>query len=113
MGQPESEHAPPITSALMPNLEAVRRFIVDMVKQGSIALLVTAVLGLLARMNELNVELVRKLQQSRRARPPSERARSSETSLTARTVPRPPKSPCSSGNSLTRFVRDRSGRSVI
>lgn len=75
MGQPESEHATPITSALMPNLEAVRRFIVDMVKQGSIALLVTAVLGLLARMNELNVELVRKLQQSRRKRPPSETTR--------------------------------------
>lgn len=75
MGQPEPERVEPITSALMPNLEAVRRFIVDMVKQGSIALLVSAVLGLLVRMNDLNVELVRKLQQSRRKRPPSETTR--------------------------------------
>jgi transposase len=75
MGQPEPERVEPITSALMPNLEAVRRFIVDMVKQGSIALLVSAVLGLLVRMNDLNVELVRKLQQSRRKRPPSETIR--------------------------------------
>ncbi|HVZ33149.1 MAG TPA: IS66 family transposase, partial [Polyangiaceae bacterium] len=73
MGQPES--VDPITSALMPNLEAVRRFIVDMVKRGSITLLVSAVLGLLARMNKLNVELVAKLQQSRRKRPPSETTR--------------------------------------
>jgi transposase len=62
----------PITSALSPNLDAVRRFIVDMVERGSVAMLVTAVLGLLARMNSLNLELHRKLEQSRRTRPPVE-----------------------------------------
>jgi len=74
MAQPQRSTEESITSALAPNLDAVRRFIVDMVKQGSIALLVSAVLDLLARMNALNAELRRLLQLelSRRKRPPSE-----------------------------------------
>lgn len=70
--QPERVEPVTITSALSPDLEAVRRFIVDMVKRGAIALLVSAVLGLLSRMNELNLELHRRLEASRRKRPPSE-----------------------------------------
>lgn len=68
----QPERVEPITSALAPDLDAVRRFIVDMVKRGALALLVSAVLGLVSRMNELNLELHRKLEQSRRKRPPSE-----------------------------------------
>jgi len=68
----ESNDVEPIASALTPNLGAVRRFIVDMVERGSIAMLVSAVLGLLRRMDALNRELQRKLEQSRRKRPPAE-----------------------------------------
>jgi len=63
----------PITSTLAPNFEAVRRFIVEMVAAGAIAMLVSAVLGLLTRMDALNRELLSKLEQSRRKRPPSEK----------------------------------------
>ncbi len=63
------------TSALTPDLDEVRRFIVEMIKQGSIAELLTAVLSLLTRMRELNAELMRKLAASRRKRPPNETMR--------------------------------------
>ena len=63
----------PITSPLVPDLEAVRAFIVEMVSKGALLALIEAILGLLARMRDLNTELVRQLSQSRRARPPSER----------------------------------------
>lgn len=63
----------PITSPLVPDLEAVRAFIVEMVTKGALLTLIEAILGLLARMRDLNTELVRQLSQSRRARPPSER----------------------------------------
>ncbi len=70
-----SDQPPPITSALTPDLEAVKRFIVDMLAKGAIAALVTAIIALLVRMRDLNMELMRKLASSARKRPPNEALR--------------------------------------
>jgi transposase len=64
----------PITSPLVPDLEAVRVFITEMVTKGALLTLIEAILGLLARMRDLNTELVQQLAHGRRARPPSERS---------------------------------------
>jgi transposase len=70
---PASNKKPPaITSAIQPDLDTVKKFIVEMVKQGAITALVTAVLGLLVRMRDLNTELMKKLASHSRRRPPSE-----------------------------------------
>jgi len=66
---------PPITSALSPDLEAVGRFIREMIERGAIAALVTAVLALLVRMRDLNLELVRAVAGKSRKRPPNEAMR--------------------------------------
>jgi transposase len=66
---------PPITSALSPDLEEVGRFMGDMIARGAIAALVTAIVALLARMRDLNLELVRKLAGTSRRRPPNETMR--------------------------------------
>jgi transposase len=69
-------HEPsPITSVIAPDLDAVRRFIEDMFARGAVAALVASILALLARMRDLNTELVRKLASHSRARPPSETMR--------------------------------------
>jgi hypothetical protein len=39
-----------ITSALAPDLDAVKKFIADMIAKGAIAALVAAIIALLARM---------------------------------------------------------------
>lgn len=62
----------PVTSAQAPDLEVVGRFIRDMIAQGAIVALVTAILSLLRRMRELNTELMAKLAHKTRKRPPSE-----------------------------------------
>lgn len=72
---PASEKATPITSAIEPDLGAVRKFIEDMLARGAVAALITSILALLARMRDLNTELVRKLASKSRKRPPSETMR--------------------------------------
>ena len=58
--------------AVAPDLEAIGRFIREMIARGAIAELVTAVLALLQRMRELNTELMASIAAKSRARPPSE-----------------------------------------
>jgi len=58
--------------ALAPDLEAIRRFIVQMVARGAIAEMIASVLALLQRMRELNTELMTKIAAASRKRPPSE-----------------------------------------
>jgi transposase len=70
-----SQEATPITSVVDPDLGAVRRFIEDMLARGAIAALVASIVALLARMRDLNTELVRKLASKSRKRPPNEAMR--------------------------------------
>lgn len=65
----------PITSSLAPDLEKVRRYIADTISRGAIATLIGAIVGLLARMRDLNTELMRKLASKSRKRPPNESLR--------------------------------------
>ena len=58
--------------ALAPDLEAIRRFIVEMLARGAIAEMIASVLALLQRMRELNTELMAKIAAASRKRPPSE-----------------------------------------
>ena len=58
--------------ALAPDLEAIRRFIVEMIARGAIAEMIASVLALLQRMRELNTELMAKIAAASRKRPPSE-----------------------------------------
>ena len=64
-----------IMNALEPDLDAVKAFILDMVTRGAIAALVSAILTLLVKMRDLNTELMRKLAQKSRKRPPNEAMR--------------------------------------
>jgi transposase len=70
-----SDKPPPITSAVDPDLGAVSKFITDMIAKGAVAALVTAILALLVRMRDLNVELMRKLASKSKKRPPNEAMR--------------------------------------
>ena len=79
-----SEPTPSITSALTPDLQAVGQFIREMVAQGAIGALVTAVVALLLRMRDLNLELVRKIASKSRKRPPSETMRRLQLELPLR-----------------------------
>jgi transposase len=76
-----SDKVPPVTSALAPDLEAVKKFIVDMIAKGAIAALVAAIVGLLVRMRDLNTELMSKLASKSRKRPPSETMRRLQVEL--------------------------------
>ena len=71
----QRNEVPAITNVVAPDLEAVRRFIVEMFSRGAMAALVTAVIALLTRMRDLNTELVRKLASHSRKRPPNEALR--------------------------------------
>lgn len=64
-----------ITSEVDPDLAEVKRFIKARIAEGAIAVLIAAVLALLARMRDLNAELLRRIEASRRTRPPSETLR--------------------------------------
>lgn len=61
-----------ITSEVDPDLAEVKRFIKARIAEGAIAALIAAVLALLARMRDLNTELQKRIEASRRKRPPSE-----------------------------------------
>jgi transposase len=65
----------PITSAVAPDLDIVRRFIADMLARGAVVELIAAIVGLLSRMRDLNLELMRKLAGKSRKRPPNESLR--------------------------------------
>ena len=64
--------SPPITRPEAPDLEAVRRFMVDMLARGALTALIAAVIALLSRMRDLNTELMARLASKSRKRPPSE-----------------------------------------
>lgn len=70
-----SDKPPTITSAVEPDLDAVRKFIADMIAKGAIAALVAAIIALLVRMRDLNTELMSKLASKSRKRPPNEAMR--------------------------------------
>ncbi|MFI5302588.1 MAG: transposase, partial [Polyangiales bacterium] len=70
-----SEKVPPITSVFDPDLGVVRRFIQDMLSRGAVVALVAAIVALLARMRDLNTELMKKLASKSRKRPPNEAMR--------------------------------------
>jgi transposase len=80
MAAPERT-SPSITSPLVPDLAAVRAFIMEMVAKGAIVALIDAILGLLTRMRDLNTDLVRQVAEKRRARPPSERGSALQAEL--------------------------------
>ena len=66
---------PPVASALSPDLVKVREFMVEAVAAGTVEPMVDAVIHLLARMRDVNHELVRRDMARRRAKPPSETSR--------------------------------------
>ena len=61
-----------ITNEVDPDLAEVKRFIKARIAEGAIAVLIAAILALLARMRDVNTELSKRLEASRRKRPPSE-----------------------------------------
>lgn len=61
--------------ALAPDLEVIGRFIKEMLARGAIAELITAILGLLSRMREINAELMARVASQTRKRPPNESLR--------------------------------------
>jgi transposase len=64
-----------ITGEVDPDLAEVKRFIRERIAQGAFAILIASILALLASMRDLNTELRRRLEASRRKRPPSETLR--------------------------------------
>ena len=64
-----------ITSEVDPDLAEVKRFILERIAQGAFAVLIASILALLVSMRDLNTELHRRLEASRRKRPPSETLR--------------------------------------
>ncbi len=76
-----SDKPPAITSAIAPDLGAVKKFIEDMIAQGAVVALVTAIVALLGRMRDLNTELMKRLASKARKRPPSETMRRLQTEL--------------------------------
>ncbi|MBX3210767.1 MAG: transposase [Labilithrix sp.] len=76
----KAEATPPVEvnlrgHALAPNLAALRRWMMEMLARGALVELVTAVLGLLQRMFEVNTELTARIASSSRKRPPNESLR--------------------------------------
>jgi transposase len=69
------DRPPAITSSVAPDLGAVQKFIADMIAKGAFAALVAAIVALLARMRDLNTELMKKLASQSRKRPPNEEMR--------------------------------------
>ena len=63
------------TSVTAPDLDDVRRFMLDMIGRGAVTEMVAAIISLLARMRDLNTELMSKLASKSRNRPPNESLR--------------------------------------
>jgi len=82
-----SEKPPVITSAVDPDLDAVRAFIADMIAKDAIAALITAIIALLVRMRDLNTELMSRLASKSRKHPPSEAMRRLQIELPLLCVP--------------------------
>jgi transposase len=91
------EESPPITGVASPDLDAVRKFIEDMLARGAFAALVTSILALLTRMRDLNTELLRKLASSSRKRPPNESMRRLQLELPLVLTPTAPPPPANDG----------------
>ena len=70
-----NEKPPSVTSAVDHDLAAVTTFMVERIAKGAITTLVTAIIGLLVRMRDLNTELMRKLASKSKKRPPSDTMR--------------------------------------
>ncbi len=75
VGEEASPKVAPITSALAPDLEGIRRFIVDMLAVGKVVELIASLVALFDRMRALNMEMMAKLANHSRKRPPSETMR--------------------------------------
>ena len=70
-----AEKVTPITSPFAPDLDAVTRFIRDLLERGAIAELIASIIALLVRMRDINTELMAKLASKTRKRPPNEELR--------------------------------------
>ena len=70
-----SEKPVTITSPIDPDLGAVRKFIAEMIAKGALVALVAAIVALLMKMRDLNMELMAKLASKSRKRPPNEAMR--------------------------------------
>jgi transposase len=70
-----SQTPPTITSPFAPDLTEVRAWMEKMIKALAFATLVTAIVALIRRMQDINFELTKKLSDLRRARPHSEKLR--------------------------------------
>jgi transposase len=86
---------PPITSPFVADLEEVRTWLEKMVKAVRFVEMIAAVLALVGRMRDINLELTKKLVDMRRARPKSETMRRLERQLvlpfmTVSVTPAPP-----------------------
>jgi len=64
-----------ITSAIDPDLAYVKRFIKERIAEAAFSVLIAAVLALLVSMRDMNTELRRRIEASRRKKPPSETMR--------------------------------------
>ena len=82
-----SKKPPVITSAVEPDLDVVRKFIADMIAKGAVAALITAIVALLVRMRDLNMELMSRLASKSRKRPPNEAMRRLQLELPLLCVP--------------------------
>ncbi len=86
-----------ITTPYAPDLEQVRAWLLEMIKTLRFVELVTAIVALVARLRDLNAELVRRLAHLQRKRPRSETLERLERQLllplagTAVVVKAPPK----------------------
>lgn len=101
------------TSPLAPDLDAVRDFITEMVTRGAVAGLVTAILALLTRMRDLNGELLARIAQKRRAKPPNEQLRRLQLELPfsfAKASPANTQDAGVAGSEKTKLGKDRKPR---
>jgi len=64
-----TEKTTPITSAQAPDLDAVRRFLADLIARGAMVALIAAVIALVSRMRDLNTELMARLASKSRNSP--------------------------------------------
>jgi transposase len=103
-----------ITSAVSPDLEAVGRFIREMVSKGLVVAMIAAVLALLSRMRDLQAEMVLKLHRQRHKHPPSETMRRLQLELPfLKEAPRsdPPATPKKKRKTRDPATRNNHGRS--